>query len=379
MRNFSGNHHSSINGFTLIELLVVVAIMAVISVVGITAFLKYRNGEDLKLAAQDLVTAVRDAERRSATQENGAQWGVRLTNATSSQKTEIWSGANYASGTIAQSSSFRNGIQFGNPSIGSYLDLVFSAITGQSASGLDSVVTLNDGSGDGLVNDVIVNALGSVTSRFDQGLVGYWHFDEGASSTAYDASGNGNNGQLKNSPTWAAGSSCVAGSCLNFNGSNQYVNVGNLSTFPAEGTISFWVNATQMASYRNPLTTNYNGGNAAIRFEENSSGNFVVVVGNDSGTYHAYTYISSGMSINTWYHIAYTWNTNTNINIGYLNGAQVFSQTNSLWPTHIPDFAIGTGFTTDPARQWNGLIDEVRIYNRALSAQEIQTMYNDLQ
>ena len=207
------------------------------------------------------------------------------------------------------------------------------------------------------------------------GLVGYWKFDEGSGTTTADSSGNGNTGTLINSPTWQTGSNCKEGSCISFNGTNQYINIGSLGAFPSKGTISFWMNASQIASYRNPLTTNYNGGNAGIRFEENSSGNFVVVVGNDGGTYGAGTYITSGMQASTWYHVVYTWDETANTSSGFLNGVQVFSQANTLWPTQIPDVAIGSGFTTDPARQWNGLIDDVQFYNSALTATEIQNLY----
>ncbi len=47
-----------------------------------------------------------------------------------------------------------------------------------------------------------------------QGLVGYWNFDEGSGTVAYDTSGNNNHGTLMNSPTWKSDTDCVAGGCL---------------------------------------------------------------------------------------------------------------------------------------------------------------------
>lgn len=207
------------------------------------------------------------------------------------------------------------------------------------------------------------------------GLVGHWKMDEaswsGAAGEVIDASGNSKNGTATNGATVAAGKFGNGGS---FDGSNDYVNIGSLGSFPTQGSLSFWMNASEMANYRNPIGTG--AGNAGIRFEENSSGTFGVVTGNDAGTYDSSAYFSSGMQTNTWYHITYIWDTSTNTETGYLNGSQVFSTSHSLWPTALPSFRIGKGFTDDAARHWNGKVDETRIYNRALSPKEVSDLYN---
>lgn len=204
------------------------------------------------------------------------------------------------------------------------------------------------------------------------GLVGWWKFDEGTGTVAFDSSGKNANGNWQGTlgGQWTTNSK-VGPYAGNFNGSNNYVGVGNLGSFPTQGTISFWMNTAALASWPNPLTTNYSGGNAGIRFEQ--AGNvFAAVVGNDGGTYNAFIY-TSGMSTSTWYYVVLTWNASTNSVAGYWNGAQAFSASNSYWATTIPNFAIGEGFST--LRYWNGQIDDVRIYNRALSAIEINQIY----
>ena len=128
-----------------------------------------------------------------------------------------------------------------------------------------------------------------------------------------------------------------------FGGVNGHVKCGNLGSFPSQGTISFWMNPSVVENYRNPLTTNYLGFNSGIRFEENSSGNFAVIVGNDAGNYDAANYIASGMKANNWYQIVYSWNRVSNTEQGYLNGLMVFSNSHNLWPTSIPNFTIGMG------------------------------------
>ena len=81
------------------------------------------------------------------------------------------------------------------------------------------------------------------------GPVGYWKFDEGTGSSAYDSSGNGNNGTLTGSPKWSAGKygSAIATSD---NGSNEYISVPDPSSgildFPntSDYTISAWIKGT---------------------------------------------------------------------------------------------------------------------------------------
>jgi hypothetical protein len=135
-----------------------------------------------------------------------------------------------------------------------------------------------------------------------------------------------------------------------------------------------WINAAVMASYNNPFRTD--AMNVGIRFEENSLGNFVTAIGDDSGTFTPHTYITSGMLTNTWYNIVLTWNVSINTVIGYLNSIQVFNDAQTNWPTNLASVRVGTGFTGGAGRSWNGKIPQVQIYNRALSLAEIQQNFN---
>lgn len=194
-------------------------------------------------------------------------------------------------------------------------------------------------------------------------------------TTWKDLSGNSNNGTLINN----VGYTTKNGGSLTFDGVSSYVSVGNLGAFYGQGTISFWINPSVVEDYRNPFTTNYNGGNpnnSGIRFEENTAGVFGVVIGNDSGTYSGATYLSSGFLANNWYHVVLTWNTSTNNITGYMNGVKEFDQSQTLWPTTMPAVTIGEGFSS--TRYWKGYISDVQIYSRALSAIEIQQNFNNL-
>jgi len=75
-------------------------------------------------------------------------------------------------------------------------------------------------------------------------LVGYWSFDEGAGAIANDGSGNGNDGTLENGPEWTAGQ---FGDAVQFDGTDDYVNVGNADTLSITGdlTFSLWVKISE--------------------------------------------------------------------------------------------------------------------------------------
>jgi len=188
-------------------------------------------------------------------------------------------------------------------------------------------------------------------------------------TTWTDLSGNRNNGTLTNGPTYNSAN----GGSIVFDGVNDYVNAGNLGTFYPQGTISYWMNSSVVENYRNTFSTNYLGNNNGIRFEQ-STGAFVVVIGNASGSYGGYYYQTSNFISNTWYQIVLTWNTASNNVIGYLNNVQKFSSTHSLWPSSLPSISIGSGF--DNSRYFTGKISNVSIYNRSLTAAEITQNFN---
>jgi hypothetical protein len=191
----------------------------------------------------------------------------------------------------------------------------------------------------------------------------------------YDLSGNNNRGTLTNGPTF----SNLNGGSIVFDGVDDYVNCGNLGSFYSQGTISYWMYSTAVENYRNPFTTNYNGSNVGIRFEQYTTaspyGGFSVVIGNDAGTYTGLSYSPSAiLTVNSWYNVVLVWNTVTNIAIGYLNGDLKFNSSNTYWATTLPAIAIGNGFSS--ARYFKGNIASTFIYNKSLSATEVLQNYN---
>jgi hypothetical protein len=187
-----------------------------------------------------------------------------------------------------------------------------------------------------------------------------------------DISGNGYDGTFQNG---AAISYSSGGGAMTFNTASQYVSCGSLGSMYSYGTICLWINASAMSNYNNCFSTHYLGSNVGFRFEENASGNFGVVIGNDAGTYTGNQFIASGMATNTWYHIVVTWTTPGSNAIGYLNGAQVFNNSAPYFATTLPSISIGSGFSA--SRYWAGSIGPVMIYNKALNATEVLQNFNN--
>ncbi len=198
------------------------------------------------------------------------------------------------------------------------------------------------------------------------GLVGYWPLDGNAS----DMSGNGNNGTLVNSPMWTSG--CKVGGCLSFNGtsSNASVNLSaalnSLITTSNQVSFSAWVRPNSQISTQVVGWGYMNGvwidGNGQIVGEIN-------VNSTREDATPRYVIPSYG----TWYYAAGTGDAISGVTKLYINGVMVSSKT--YVPGSItsisgnPVIGAGNGY-------FNGLIDDVRIYNRPLSAAEIQAMYN---
>jgi hypothetical protein len=245
----------------------------------------------------------------------------------------------------------------------------------------------------------------------ESGQAGLWHMDEGSGTTTADVSGNANTGTLENGPVWQIsdggqwdGRSDVkfsTGSNLYFDGVNDYVSVPHSTSVNIAGDLSIemWINP-QMASFT--LTGPHPGLGLVSKRTTNSPGPYMLVLhsgGTDRGSISLYGYYtgigdyrsastsSTPVVLNQWQHIAVTRTIVGNVvsvsiyyngasqSINYQSdpynwGAATTSNTEKLWLVREPYFAAYTNEGT-----FKGLVDEVRVYNRALSAGEIRSHY----
>lgn len=219
------------------------------------------------------------------------------------------------------------------------------------------------------------------------GLVGYWTFDgkntDWSSNTTNDISGQANTGTMTNMSTTTSPVFGKIGQALNFDGVDDFVNLGT-GTFgiPAGSTgitISAWVKVRTFKSYAAIITksvtsspfggwqlnTNADTGNK-FDFAANISGSWRGIVSDGSG--------SQNYSTNTWYHVVGTYDGTTLRK--YVNaapdGTASFSGTIQYQDSAASAFIGKNPFGTF----FDGTVDDVRIYNRALSAQEVKLLYN---
>ncbi|MGC9603548.1 MAG: LamG-like jellyroll fold domain-containing protein [Minisyncoccia bacterium] len=364
-------------GFTLIELLVVVAISAVLMTAGFLYLGGYRSEQNLKLSASELLATVKNTQALSKSQQSGMRWGMRFRNTTSSagQSYTVFSGTSYAAGTPGQTYPVRRNISFSNPWASSTIDTIFNAVSGYPSQ--PQVISMTDGRQDGLVNDIIVNSLGQITSKFDTGLVGYWHLDEGTSTKAYDASGFSNTGTL-NTPysTWYSGSDCKIGGCLHLSDATNYVSIPNSSGLNIGGTaitVMAWANFDNFTNPSQTLVTKESYASSTsnsgylLRFSSARPG--FVIENNQVYSVYSPTSILPGI----WYHVAGVYD-GTVIRV-YVNGTQtaITSYTGVIGQNSQSVYIGQQGWAPGKV---NGYLDEIRVYNRALSATEISDIYN---
>ena len=203
------------------------------------------------------------------------------------------------------------------------------------------------------------------------GLVGYWSFDEGSGTTARDLSGRGNTGTLVNGPTWTTGR---VGGALSFDGVNDHVDVGIRSGLtPPNITIEAWVRADRLDDW-DGIISNMSAWGSGFSLQIGTVQRIAAMV---SGHYLRTTWAPV---TGVWYHIVATHDNATSLNILYVNGREEARVTRSIFYEANARTQIGVFYTstppTIPALLFNGIIDEVRIYNRALSAAEIMANFN---
>ncbi|MGB7492010.1 MAG: FG-GAP-like repeat-containing protein [Thermoanaerobaculia bacterium] len=209
-----------------------------------------------------------------------------------------------------------------------------------------------------------------------QGLAAYWPLNEGTGTITLDASGHGHSGTLVNGPQW------IGGPSLDFDGVNDYVDVGTLDATGGALTLAAWIYSEDLSNcvasdcrilskttgtaeddHYFMLSTIENGANTRLRFRLKTDGVTSTLIAS-----------SGDLPEGTWVHAAAVYD-GASMSL-YLNGSLVGStgKTGSLTPNSAVAVWIGGNPPDGAARPWDGLLDEVRIYARALSAAEIQAL-----
>jgi hypothetical protein len=212
-----------------------------------------------------------------------------------------------------------------------------------------------------------------------QGLIGHWIMNEGSGVTVYDQSPYGNHGALSGSVTWGTGK---FGHALSYDaGANGVVTAGagTVTTFddlPAT-TFAAWVYPTSIGSEEAIIYKVVAGGTngKGLFLGATNAIRFFVDRATDSTAVSAVDI----MMLNEWQHVAATWVTGTAPQL-FRNGVEVAYVSQAVGAGALVTEATG-GITIGNRDglniQFNGLIDDARVYDRALTPGEINWLYTD--
>ncbi|MGB7343264.1 MAG: LamG-like jellyroll fold domain-containing protein, partial [Pirellulaceae bacterium] len=304
-------------------------------------------------------------------------------------------------GDFNQGALIVNGVALEKEDTFTQADIDAGLVVLHSSGAQDSVETLrlaiNDGGEDGTgetninfivtftdTNDAPVGAddpAGTATNlAADPDTVGFWRFGESSGTTAVDESGS-NNGTYNNVTLGATG---VTGgnTAADFNGTNSYVDLGNLDVAGSGITMAAWINVDNFGGgdgrifgksdgvfspdHTWMLSTYDEGADNYLRFRLSAGGYTETLIANTA----------TSMATGQWYHVAATYDAATGDMALYLNGEQV-------------DFArhtVGGAVDQDPSRNvWiggnpsggnylDGRIDEALLMERSMSASEIAAL-----
>jgi len=216
-----------------------------------------------------------------------------------------------------------------------------------------------------------VNADGSVTTgdlwSFGTGkLVGWWKFDETEGRIAADSSGNGHAGTLVGDPAWTQG---AIGGALEFDGEGDYVDLGVSPEFDVTSqiTVAAWVKVTAFDVDWQAIVIK---GDTAWRLSRSMDDNLHFGC---TGMWPEWVHGSANVNDAQWHHVAGVYN-GTELRL-YVDGS-LDASASASGLININEYPVAIGENAEHAgREWNGLIDDVRLYNYALSEAEIQTLH----
>ncbi len=217
------------------------------------------------------------------------------------------------------------------------------------------------------------------------GLQAWWKLDEGIGGSTVDATGNGHNGTLVSSPAWVDGK---YGAALLFDGATNYVDTDNFADNLTEMTVTCWFNTS--ASISNDaavLVSKISAGGtwggtgwmlALLGPNQGAPGSLAGIVENGSNYYvpNSDASFADGM-----WHQAAMVVTGGNAVVLYIDGAipagALYVNGSIATYTNAGNVRIGYDYGGPNPDYFPGIIDEVRIYDRALTPGEIYELYEN--
>lgn len=225
--------------------------------------------------------------------------------------------------------------------------------------------------GNTAVSEASIYNINSYNLDDDPSLIAWWKFDDGGGDTASDSVG-GYDGTLLGDPQWVKGKVGIGSHALDFDGVGDYVDSygsygygSPLNIYNSDLTISAWVkvrgSGTIVARAKSSYITyrlGVAGGKAYINTYRMFYGHWIL-------------YGDEILDLNTWYHIVGVFDRAGDKGYVYVNGVQRANGTMTVDP-YSNDATTKIGCRNNPSDQpFRGVIDDVRIYNRSLTEEEV--------
>lgn len=316
-------------GFTIVELLIVIVVIGILAAISIVSY-----------------TGIQQRSQASAAQSALAQANKKLA-------LYLVDNGSYPLDQTAFNSLVggSSGTAYSNYTANNTTPTPTFCVT--ATTGSTSYYTTQDGS------------LSSGSCPNTSGLIGWWRFN----GDATDTSGSANNGTITNAAP-AIGQNGQANSAYSFTGSNSYISSSS-NSFPlgsSARTVTAWVNTTGYPGTGWRMINSY-----GVATTSNAAALSINTSGRLSFNSQSNDWVSSlTLAINEWHLVGYIL-TGTQISILY------DEQSLSTTLGSSPNTLTGTNYIgswTGGANYWTGQIDDVRIYNRALSAGEVAALYS---
>ena len=205
-----------------------------------------------------------------------------------------------------------------------------------------------------------------------ESAVGIWLFDDGGGNVAKDSSNNSYDGKLMNGPKWVKGK---FGMALEFDGKDDYVDCGidenlNVNTF----TLMTWILPTSIDASTHEMIAG-KGWSATERSYYLSlyQGKAFVSFRNPGNTAQADVQGNTALQKSTWYHIAGTHNREDNKAAIYVNGVKE-NEKDIDYDVMVTPKPLWIGNIGDHTLYFNGIIDDVGLFNVALTEYDIKSV-----
>jgi hypothetical protein len=206
----------------------------------------------------------------------------------------------------------------------------------------------------------------SLTNKTNAELIGWWRLDEGSGTVAFDSGGYGNDARFEGSPTWIENGKL--GNALRFNGSSDYIAAPDSESLDINGeqlSIVAWINGEDWPAANHIVRKVADTGTGSIYILRIQPDSVRVYLNTSDGE----TIIQGTIALTTneWFHVALTYD-GAEARI-FVNGElDVSTEVSGELTQSNNELRIGRG---EPAGYFVGMIDDVRLYNHALTESEL--------